>query len=55
MKNEYQVRIHNEMFENVVAATGSQEQLERLEEARNGKEEVTFYQGRPVKKCYPYN
>ena len=55
MKNKYQVRVHNEMFENVVAATGSQEQLERLEEVRNGKEEITFYQGRPVKKCYPYN
>lgn len=55
MKNKYQVRIHNEMYENVVAATGSQEQLERLEEARNGKEKITFYQGRPVKKCYPYN
>lgn len=55
MKNKYQARIHNEMYENVVAATGSQEQLERLEEARNGKEKITFYQGRPVKKCYPYN
>lgn len=55
MENEYQVRIHNELYENVVAATGSQEQLEHLEEARNGGDKVTFYQGRPVKMCYPYN
>jgi len=52
--NEIRVRVHNEMFENVVATTGNQEQLERLEEARKGKEEITFFQGNPVKMCYPY-
>ena len=54
MKNKYQVEIQNEMFENVVAATGNQEQLERIERARNGEDKVTFYHGRPVKRCYPY-
>lgn len=57
MKNSYyKTRVYNEMYENVVAATGTQEQLERVEKARSGGEEkIMFYQGRPVKRCYPYN